>query len=172
MNAGNMTYEEKKAAAGKCNFLLINLCCCAAFICGLYSTGWCDFVGRDVTLAGDYASAQEACAAAELDGFACTAFLDNHALGFYSWQGTVPVDQVVCLSYTQSVAGVGCVRCMRTVLYYVSSLFPTICCAVLCCTLLLSFRLTLLLLLYCTNEYLLALLFWLVPAHTHTHADT
>ena len=126
MDAENMTYEQKKEMAGKCNFMLISLFCTAAFICGLYSTGWCDFVERNITLVADYANAAEACAAAGLDTATCTAFADNHAVGFYSWQGTIPVEnQVVCLSYTQPVAGVGYVE-------------VSICC-LFCFTVLLSF---------------------------------
>lgn len=103
----DLTYEEKKELAGKCNFLLITVFVTAAFFCGLSSVGWCDFVARDIQLVESVESVDEACLALNLTSLVCSAFLDNHAIGLYAWQATVPVNQRVCLSYDQPIPFVG-----------------------------------------------------------------
>lgn len=93
--------EDKKRMAGLCSFTLVTLFSTAAFICGLYATGFCSFVARDIELAANYNNPIQACNDLGLDATVCNVFLGKHGVGFYSWQGTVPQDQTVCLSYTQ-----------------------------------------------------------------------
>ena len=107
MERGNLTYEEKKEIAGKCNFSLVLIFSTAALFCGLSSTGWCDFVARDMQLVDSVESAASACQQVNMTSQTCIAFLENNAVGFYSWQATIPVDQLVCLSYTQDIPFVG-----------------------------------------------------------------
>ena len=107
MNAENLTYEQKKELAGKCNFFLISIFSTAAFFCSLSSTSWCDFVARNIQLVDSVDSVASACQELNLTSVTCNAFLDKHAVGLYAWQATVPVNQVVCLSYTQAIENVG-----------------------------------------------------------------
>lgn len=107
-------YERKKRAAGICCFNLLGLTSLAAFICSVYSTTPCNFVARSVTLNADYMVSEgleqsdltEACRSLGYGSVAfpssiCQTLLQPHAIGFQFWQGTVPVDQKVCFSYTQ-----------------------------------------------------------------------
>lgn len=93
--------EDKKRMAGLCSFTLVTLFSTAAFICGLYATGFCSFVARDIEFSDNYNSPAQACEALGLNPTTCGVFMGKHGVGFYSWQGTVPVDETVCLSYTQ-----------------------------------------------------------------------
>ena len=101
--------EEDIKRAGQCSYMMISLCSTAAFFCGIYSTSDCDFVDRDITLSGGDVSAACGTLGFASDAF-CNTFLNNHAVGLYGWQGTIPVNQKVCLSYTQPIAGVGYVE--------------------------------------------------------------
>ena len=107
MDLENLTYEQKKELGGRCNFFLVSTFATAALFCGLASTGWCDFVARNVQLVDTVESVAIACQQLNMTSQTCNAFLENHAVGFYSWQATVPVDQIVCLSYTQEIPYVG-----------------------------------------------------------------
>jgi len=107
MDSNNLTLEQKKEMAGKCNFLLITIFTTAAFFCGLSSVAWCDFAAREVQLTNSYTSTDAACADLNLSSLACSAFLGEHAVGMYAWQATIPVNQITCLSYTQPIDGVG-----------------------------------------------------------------
>jgi len=105
-----MPTEEEFKRAGQCSYMMVTLCCTAAFFCGLYSTGYCDFVNRDITVSGGDVSAACATLGFASDATVCETFLGNQGIGFYGWQATIPVNQKVCLSYTQPVPGVGYVE--------------------------------------------------------------
>ena len=83
----------------QCNFTCLFLFCSAAFMCGLTATSFCAFVSRDVIPTADGKQICEELATADQ----CGSLLDNHGVGFWAWQATVPVDQLVCTSYTQWV---------------------------------------------------------------------
>lgn len=104
MNYDNMSDEDKEKlnrAVGQCNFTCLFLFCSAAFICGITATSFCAFVSRDVVPAAD---AKEICdQLTNSTSDQCGSYLNNHGVGFWGWQATVPVDQLVCMSYTQWV---------------------------------------------------------------------
>jgi hypothetical protein len=106
MDPNNMTDEEKKVAmmraAKQCNFLCLFLCCAAAFGCGLTATGYCSFVLRNIELSEDSTTA---CAELGIPEDQCLPMTENHGVGFFGWQATVPVDQLVCFSYTEYIDG-------------------------------------------------------------------
>jgi len=103
--------EAKQRARGVHCFSLLGLVSLAAFCCSIYSYAYCDFVGREVTLNPKYSasgsSIGQACedlgyvAAAGTGTSVCSTLLAPHAIGFSYWQATLPVDQHVCLTYTQ-----------------------------------------------------------------------
>ena len=73
----------------------------------MYSYAYCDFVGREVTLASGYDASSDSIATACQDmgynGVAggtsvCSSLFQPHAIGFSYWQATVPVDQKVCFT--------------------------------------------------------------------------
>lgn len=106
MNYDNMSDEDKAKlhrAAGQCNFTCLFLFCSAAFICGITATSYCAFVGRDINATQDAATICEDATNSTADQ--CASFFNNHGVGFWGWQATVPVDQTVCLSYTQYING-------------------------------------------------------------------
>lgn len=106
MNYDNMSDEDKEKlnrAVGQCNFSCLFLFCTSAFCCGIMATSYCAFVSRDVTTTE---SAVEICAqGTNSTTEQCESFLDDHGIGFWGWQATVPVNQLVCLSYTQWIDG-------------------------------------------------------------------
>jgi hypothetical protein len=101
----NLSEDEKRLLAGKCNFTLVTMFSTAAFICGLYSSAYCSFVNREVEFVSGF-DLESACASG-LNGVVCTALLRKHGVGFYTWEATVPVDETVCLSYTQFIPALG-----------------------------------------------------------------
>lgn len=104
MNLENMSPEDREKlnlAAGQCNFTCLFLFCSAAFCCGLTATSFCAFVSRDVTTTESAAAICESATNSTADQ--CESFFNNHGIGFWAWQATVPVDQLVCLSYTQYI---------------------------------------------------------------------
>jgi hypothetical protein len=101
--------EEKKQAVGKCAYALVTLFSTAAFICGMYANAYCDFADREVEFVENFDMAA-ACASLDLTGTQeqiCRTLFTNHGVGFYGWFATVPVDEQVCLSYTQFIPNVG-----------------------------------------------------------------
>ena len=101
--------EQRRRASGICCFNLLGLMSLAAFICGVCSFAYCDFLSRYVTLnemysPGDYVTA---CVdlgydkANSLDSQICQSVMQDHGIGFRYWQAIIPVDQKVCFSYTQ-----------------------------------------------------------------------
>jgi hypothetical protein len=96
--------EMKRQVVGKCCFSILSLFSSAAFICGLFTTTYCDFLNRDIVFAPNF-DRQSACLELDYEGTVlepiCDALLSKHGVGFYGWQATVPVDQEVCFSYTQ-----------------------------------------------------------------------
>jgi hypothetical protein len=106
MDSTNLSEDDKKLLAGKCNFALITMFSTAAFICGLYSTAYCSFVNREVDFVPGF-DVETACALGAGNGIVCTTLLQEHGVGFYAWEGTVPVDEVLCLSYTQYIPSQG-----------------------------------------------------------------
>ena len=99
-----MTPEQKSQVVGQCAFLWVTILSLAAWICGLAATGYCSFVKRNIELA---TNSTFVCASLELEiGLEtdqCTAMTQNHGVGFFGWQTTVPENQLVCMSYTQYV---------------------------------------------------------------------
>jgi hypothetical protein len=108
--------DRKKRAQGVCCFNLLGLVATAAFICGIYSYAYCDFISRYVTLTPEYTTTGTDGTTAEPDytkacndlGYGsnmstgiCSSLLQNHGIGFTYWQATIPVDQQVCFTYTQ-----------------------------------------------------------------------
>lgn len=104
MDPANMTDEQKRRAAGLCAYNLVSLLCMAAFFCGLYSTAYCSFVKRNVTFE-DGVDSLSLCTNTSLPTEFCRVLLDDHGVGFWAFQVTVPEDQKVCLSYTQFIPG-------------------------------------------------------------------
>jgi hypothetical protein len=96
MRSGDTLSEEeirlRRIAVGQCSFILVSLYSTVAIICGMSATAWCDFFKRDIKLADPY-NITTGCDALGLQQTTCDAFLNNHAVGFYSWQVTVPVSR-------------------------------------------------------------------------------
>lgn len=86
----DMTEEEKRRFVGQCSFILISLYSTTALFLSLSSSAWCDFLERDIVLKPPYNSTT-GCDKLGLEQITCDAFLNNHAVGLYSWQVTVPV---------------------------------------------------------------------------------
>jgi hypothetical protein len=105
----NLSDEEKRAMAMKCNFNCLLIMTTSAICCGLAATSWCAFAHRDITLVPG--TSIEAVCAGNSTYFSsvaqCESFFDAHAIGFWAWQAVVPENQLVCLSYTQSIPGRG-----------------------------------------------------------------
>ena len=102
------TENQKKLAAGVCCFNLVGLVSMAGFICSVYAFAYCDFLAREVELSPTYADGSDsqyenACVGLGYTSYSpiCETLLQPHKIGFTYWQGTVPVDQRVCFSYTQ-----------------------------------------------------------------------
>ena len=116
--------DRKKRAQGVCCFNLLGLVATAAFICGIYSYAYCDFIARYVTLTpeytitgtdgtttSDYTKACNDLGYGSDDGSdsgsnnmsteICSSLLQDHGIGFSYWQATIPVDKEVCFTYTQ-----------------------------------------------------------------------
>ena len=102
MNFKNLSPEQKKEAAGLCNFFWLAIITTAAWICGLTATGYCSFVKREIII-NDATNGTFASLCNYVGDSQCNAMAKNHGVGFYGWQATIPVDQVVCLSYTQYI---------------------------------------------------------------------
>lgn len=101
--------QKKKIVKGQCNYLLLMLMSFTAYVLSQYATPDCMFAERTVKLYNGF-TVSDVCAQANLSGFdepACETILGTHGIGFYSWMGIIPVNQPVCLSYTQFVPEVG-----------------------------------------------------------------
>ena len=92
--------------AKKCNYVCLFLVCTTAFIMSLYATAFCSFVNRNIELQ-DGATIGSVCSSLDIPQDQCTSMLDNHGVGFWAWEMTIPVDEQACFSYTQYVDGVG-----------------------------------------------------------------
>ncbi|VEU39824.1 unnamed protein product [Pseudo-nitzschia multistriata] len=101
--------EQRRHMSGLCCFNWLGLTSLAAFICGVYSFAYCNFLSRYVTLSDNYSPGDFAAACSDLgyedgdsfDAQTCQSIMEDHAIGFSYWQATIPVDQRVCFSYTQ-----------------------------------------------------------------------
>lgn len=101
--------ERKKLVVGQCNYLLVMLLSFAAFIMSNDAAFNCNFAERSIKYFSGFTS-DSICAQADLSSFeepVCKTFLDTHGVGFFEWMGIIPVNQQVCLSYTQYVPEVG-----------------------------------------------------------------
>eukprot|EP00550_Attheya_septentrionalis_P011292 CAMPEP_0198302950 /NCGR_PEP_ID=MMETSP1449-20131203/56633_1 /TAXON_ID=420275 /ORGANISM="Attheya septentrionalis, Strain CCMP2084" /LENGTH=261 /DNA_ID=CAMNT_0044005429 /DNA_START=1316 /DNA_END=2101 /DNA_ORIENTATION=- len=100
----NMSADEKRRAAGQGNYFCASLFCCIAFICGMNAAWACSFLEREVVLSENFTAD---CMAAEISEDVCNALTETQGIGFYGFEVTVPVDQRLCLGYTQHIEGVG-----------------------------------------------------------------
>ena len=100
IDVNDLTPEEKRQVVGQCNFFWLSIFSMVAFLCGLVSTGYCSFVKRNVEFAFDPI---KMCEAVGMDETQCGVMTQNHGVGFFGWQTTIPVNQVVCMSYTQYI---------------------------------------------------------------------
>ena len=105
----NLTPEQKRQAIGQCNFFWLYLLSTAAFVCGLVATCFCSFVKRNIEFVSDSTTL---CYAVGLNGTQCSAMTQNHGVGFFGWQTTVPVNQFACMSYTQYIPSMFLVSAM------------------------------------------------------------
>ena len=106
MDNNNLSDDDKRLLAGKCNFMMVTIFSTAAFICGLYSSWYCSFVSREIEFAPEF-DLESACAMGLGNGVVCTTLLEKHGIGFYAWEAVVPEDNTVCLSYTQFIPNLG-----------------------------------------------------------------
>lgn len=102
-----MSSTQKREMAMKCNFNCLLILTTAAVCCGMSATSWCAFAQRDITLVSG-TNVEDVCADAGFNNQQqCESFVNSHAVGFWAWQAVIPVNQQVCLSYTQPVANKG-----------------------------------------------------------------
>lgn len=103
--------EQNRRKTGICCYNLLGLVATGAFICGIYSYAYCDFLQRTAVLNDAYTADDYETACGDLgystdgdraDNQICQSILQSHGIGFAYWQATVPVDQKVCLTYTQA----------------------------------------------------------------------
>lgn len=104
MDPNNLSDDQKRQVVGKANFCCLSIYSCIAFICGIYATAYCAFVQRNVETGSGF---QSYCTSEGIDQGLCNTLTENHGVGFWTWQTTVPQNQVVCLGYTQWIPGLG-----------------------------------------------------------------
>jgi hypothetical protein len=106
----DLSNEEKRKLAKKCHFQCLLILTTMAVCCGLGATSYCAFAQRNITLVSGM-TIDDVCIANNSNTFSseqqCQSFFDNHAVGFWAWQGVNSDNQLVCLSYTQSIPGIG-----------------------------------------------------------------
>jgi hypothetical protein len=102
MGFSEMSDEEKKRMTGEGNFCCTSIFSCIAFICGLYAAWNCSFLEREVVLSDDFLTN---CEAADIPEDVCNALTLKHGIGFYGFEVTVPIDETICLDYTQYIDG-------------------------------------------------------------------
>ena len=102
IDPNNPTPDQKRQLVGQCNFFWLTILSLAAFTCGLMAIGWCSYVKRTIVFANPDGPGA-LCAANNITDSQCSAMTQNHGLGFFGWQTTIPVDQLVCMSYTQYI---------------------------------------------------------------------
>mmetsp|Transcript_25116 Transcript_25116/g.59274 ORF Transcript_25116/g.59274 Transcript_25116/m.59274 type:complete len:347 (+) Transcript_25116:99-1139(+) len=107
--------ERKGRATGLSSVIVLLILSTASIICGIYSFANCDFLTRNVTLSGDYASGGYTAACDDLNydlqGEAndfqlevCHSVMQPHGIGFVNWQSAVDgTDQESCFSYKQQM---------------------------------------------------------------------
>jgi len=100
----NLTRERKNDMVGLCSCFLVTIFSLVAFVCGLTAIGYCSFVKRQIVFTSGPA-AQAICAKVNIPEDQCNAMTQNHGVGFFGWQTTVPENQLVCMSYTQYIPG-------------------------------------------------------------------
>lgn len=89
-----MSDNNNQMVGKKGNFGLLAVVSSAAFICGIYASGYCNSAARNVSLV-DGISISDACDQFNLtaihNGY-CQTIFGDHSVGFYSWDATVPVE--------------------------------------------------------------------------------
>lgn len=105
MDDNNLS-DDKRLLAGKCNFMMVTIFSTAALICGMYSSYYCSFVSREVEFGPGF-DLESACDLGSGNAVVCSTLLKKHGVGFYAWEADVPVDNTVCLSYTQFIPNLG-----------------------------------------------------------------
>ena len=93
-----------KQAVGNCSFCMLLFMATAAFALGIASCGMCGFVNRELTLQPN-TTREEFCtnfttANPEVNQDQCLTFFHHKGVGLWQWEGTIPVNQRVCFSYT------------------------------------------------------------------------
>lgn len=99
--------EKVIRAAGQCNFSLVFLFATTAMCLSAASTSYCSFVSRDVTY--DDTAVNLYCNN-RTDSDQCFNFFKDQGIGFWSWQATIPVDQVRGAVFDDLVAEEPCGR--------------------------------------------------------------
>jgi len=98
-----MDDELKRRQVGVCCYSCLGLVATAAFGCAIYSYAWCDFVKRYVVLAPGV-DPTTACSELGYNGSlstVCETMIGTQGIGFEGFWVTVPVDQQMCLTYSQ-----------------------------------------------------------------------
>ena len=107
MNSNEMSPSEREKilqAAGMCNFMFLFILSTTAMALTFASAGYCAFVSRDIVANQDVLDSY--CENKTYDDQEqCFSYFDNHGVGFWGWQATIPQNQIVCLSYTQYIPG-------------------------------------------------------------------
>eukprot|EP00562_Extubocellulus_spinifer_P015397 CAMPEP_0178564552 /NCGR_PEP_ID=MMETSP0697-20121206/13687_1 /TAXON_ID=265572 /ORGANISM="Extubocellulus spinifer, Strain CCMP396" /LENGTH=262 /DNA_ID=CAMNT_0020198095 /DNA_START=144 /DNA_END=932 /DNA_ORIENTATION=- len=98
-----LTLSQKQLAVGQCNFLLLFIMSTAAIACGMAATAYCNFMNRNVKLV-DGADVESLCSN-YTEFVTCEDMFNNHGVGFWGWQITVPIDTLVCYPYTIWING-------------------------------------------------------------------
>jgi len=104
-NHGDQATSSTKRMVGLCTYFILIIFSLAAVVCGLICTGWCSFVKREIDFQ-DNSTIVSFCTSLNQTA-QCLDLVNNHGVGFFGWQGTVPVDQQVCFSYTQWINDYG-----------------------------------------------------------------
>jgi hypothetical protein len=102
IDPNDLTPDQKRQVVGQCNFFWLSILSTVAFACGLTATGYCSFVKRNIVFTSTSA-AQQMCEESGFTSSQCGVMTQNHGVGFFGWQTTVPVNQLVCMSYTQYI---------------------------------------------------------------------
>ena len=102
IDPNNLTPDQKRQVVGQCNFFWLSIFSMVAFMCGMTATGYCSFVKRNVIFASSEGRIAM-CEAASIPESQCDVMTQNHGVGFFGFQTTVPVNQLICMQYTQYI---------------------------------------------------------------------